>query len=247
MKFRRWQTFLGLSLVALSAILYFMQYLFFRDARSIIYYFFQDLAFVPIEVLLVTLIIQNLLERREKRLLLKKLNMVIGAFFSEVGTGLLKIFLDFISQPEEISKDLRVNGNWIHHNFDTTGKRLRKMDYAIDSKRGDLDLLKRFLVGKRIFLIRLLENPNLLEHDSFTELLWAIFHLADELDHRENLKNLPDPDFDHLSNDIKRACTLVIIEWLAYMNHLKNDYPYLFSLAVRTNPFDPKASVIIEG
>jgi len=30
---------------------------------------------------------------------------------------------------------------------------------------------------------------------------------------------------------------------LAYMKHLKKEYPYLFSLAVRTNPFDPGASV----
>jgi len=27
---------------------------------------------------------------------------------------------------------------------------------------------------------------------------------------------------------------------------LKNDYPYLFSLAVRTNPFDPDASVQVQ-
>jgi hypothetical protein len=27
------------------------------------------------------------------------------------------------------------------------------------------------------------------------------------------------------------------------MQHLQEDYPYLFSLAVRTNPFDPDAKV----
>jgi hypothetical protein len=30
------------------------------------------------------------------------------------------------------------------------------------------------------------------------------------------------------------------------MQHLKNNYPYLFSLAVRTNPFDPQATVEIK-
>ncbi|MBA7569274.1 hypothetical protein ES708_11013 [subsurface metagenome] len=34
-----------------------------------------------------------------------------------------------------------------------------------------------------------------------------------------------------------------ISEWLDYMKHLKNNYPYLFSLAMRTNPFDANASV----
>jgi len=28
---------------------------------------------------------------------------------------------------------------------------------------------------------------------------------------------------------------------VVYMQHLKNDYPYLFSLAVRMNPMNPEA------
>jgi hypothetical protein len=29
------------------------------------------------------------------------------------------------------------------------------------------------------------------------------------------------------------------------MRHLKHDYPYLFSLAIRTNTFDPEATAIV--
>ncbi len=86
-------------------------------------------------------------------------------------------------------------------------------------------------------MLRLLENQNLLEHDSFTDLLWAVFHLSEELTARSDLSALPDKDHEHLSGDIKRAYTHLIREWLKYMKHLKNDYPYLFSLAVRVNPF----------
>jgi hypothetical protein len=38
---------------------------------------------------------------------------------------------------------------------------------------------------------------------------------------------------------------LLVIEWLKYMQHLKQQYPYLFSLAMRTNPFDANASAIV--
>ena len=82
----------------------------------------------------------------------------------------------------------------------------------------------------------------MLEHESFTELLWAVFHLAEELSHRPTVSELPDSDYDHLSGDIRRAHQLLVREWLSHMEHLKSDYPYLFSLAVRTNPFDPNAS-----
>lgn len=237
---------LGIALIALSAVLYLVQIEIFHTPSDTFFYLFQDLAFVPIEVLVVTLIINRLLSIREKRSMLKKMNMVIGAFFSEVGTGLLKFFSDFDLSYEEIRKNLIVTGNWPDKEFINKKKYLKNYEYRIESKKGDLESLKRFLIEKRSFLLALLENPNLLEHESFTELLWAVFHLTEELACRDGLGRLSDADYEHLSNDIKRAYTLLITEWLEYMKHLKNDYPYLFSLAVRTNPFDPNASAEIQ-
>jgi len=36
-------------------------------------------------------------------------------------------------------------------------------------------------------------------------------------------------------------------EWLAYVQHLKKNYPYMYSLSVRLNPFNPEASPVIAG
>jgi hypothetical protein len=69
-----------------------------------------------------------------------------------------------------------------------------------------------------------------------------VFHLTEELAFRKDVKQLIDTDYDHISGDIKRAYVLLISEWLTYMKHLQTDYPYLFSLAIRTNPFDPDSS-----
>jgi hypothetical protein len=57
MKHLRWQVLLGLALVALSTLFYFIHFLIFRDAHHIFIYMVGDIAFVPVEVLLVTLII----------------------------------------------------------------------------------------------------------------------------------------------------------------------------------------------
>jgi hypothetical protein len=59
------------------------------------------------------------------------------------------------------------------------------------------------------------------------------------------LSDLPKSDLTHLEGDIKRALGLLISEWLGYLKHLKEDYPYLYSLEIRKNPFDPEASAII--
>ena len=95
MKFLNWQVLLGLFLILLSAMLYLIHYAIFRDPHHVFLYLIGDIAFLPIEVLLVTLIVHQLLDKREKKAMLKKLNMVIGAFFSEVGTDLLKSFSIF--------------------------------------------------------------------------------------------------------------------------------------------------------
>lgn len=241
-----WQILLGLALITLSAFLYLIHYAIFRDAHHIFIYMIGDIAFVPIEVLLVALIIHRLLSEREKRSVLRKMNMVIGAFFSEVGTRLLKSLSDFDLHFDKIRKDFIVTTDWSGQKFTSVSKDLKDYDYKIESKKGDLENLKSFLVGKRNFLLRLLENPNLLEHESFTDLLWAAFHLTEELAHRIDVRDLPDTDYEHLSGDMKRAYVLLISEWLAYMKHLRADYPYLFSLSTRTNPFDPDASPIVK-
>ncbi|MBN2181368.1 MAG: hypothetical protein JW715_05605 [Sedimentisphaerales bacterium] len=232
----------GLLLILLSVFFYALHFAIFRDKHHIFIYLLGDIAFVFIEVLLVTLIIHHLLSEREKRAMLKKLNMVIGAFFSEVGTLLLKYFAGFDSNAEKFSKHLIVDNDWSPEHFTQMQVVLQKHNYQIDSRIGDLSGLQKFIVEKRAFLLRLLENPNLLEHDEFTELLWAVFHLAEELSCRSSVAGLPDTDYHHLSGDIKRAHSLLVREWLSYMEHLKSAYPYLFSLAVRTNPFDPNAS-----
>ena len=64
---------------------------------------------------------------------------------------------------------------------------------------------------------------------------------VDGLSYEHDFKDLPETDYQHLSGDIKRAYILLISQWLNYMQHLQEDYPYLFSLAIRTNPFDPQA------
>lgn len=242
MKFLNWQVLLGLFLILLSAMLYLIHYTIFRDPHHIFLYLIGDIAFLPIEVLLVTLIVHQLLDKREKKAMLKKLNMVIGAFFSEVGTDLLKSFSIFDPHVEKIRKELIVTNDWPQQNFTEVSKQLQSYDFRIEIHKGDLEELKIFLIRERGFLLGLLENPNLLEHESFTDLLWAVFHLAEELASRASLRELPGMDYEHLAGDLQRAYSLLVSEWLSYMKHLREDYPYLFSLAIRMNPFDPKAS-----
>ena len=250
-KYIGWRLRLGLLLVLLSAILYIIHFFIFNKPETELFYFGIDLAFLPIEVLLVVLVIETAISERERSILIDKLNMVIGVFFSEVGTDLLNTIINFDPEIHKLSKELLINQYWSDDDFlDSEGK-IKDFQYKLNFDGQDttsikfLQNLKTFFVDKRKFLLALLENPNLLEHETFTELLRAVFHLMDELDHRENLTGLPRADYLHLSSDMARAYGLLIQEWLKYMQYLRNYYPYLFSLAVRMNPFDPEAKIEI--
>ena len=241
-----WQLLVGSSLIILSGIVYYLQIIIFDNIRDTLFYLLQDLAFVPVQILLVTLLLNQLLRIREKRLMLKKMNMVIGVFFSEVGSGLVKACCDFDHHGDQLKKGMMVDTQWGLKKFRQAHQIVRQHDYKIDSQKGDLVTLRGYLIDKRQFMLGLLENPNLLEHDSFTELLWAVFHLTEELAFRESVEGLPLSDYDHIAVDIERVYNLVIYEWLAYMRHLQSDYPYLFSLAIRINPFNDQSSPIVK-
>ena len=91
----------------------------------------------------------------------------------------------------------------------------------------------------------LLGNSNVLDQKNFSDLLCAIFHLAEEIEARASLANLPQSDLAHIAGDIQRVCGHLAAEWVAHVEHLKAKYPFLFSLVVRTNPFQEHPSPVV--
>ncbi len=239
---RKWQVRLGIALVALSVLFYAIHYAIFRDLHHIFLYLIGDIAFVFLEVLLVTLIIHELLTRHEKEIRLEKLNMVVGAFFSELGTSLLRDFADWDEGLGARRDQLKVSTLWTEEQFDTVALSMKDYTYSVLPSRVRFEDLRATLCEKLEFLLRLLENPNLLEHERFTNLLMATFHLAEELAARADTSGLPEKDLQHVAGDIDRVYGQLARFWLEYMKYLKANYPFLFSLAVRMNPFDRNAS-----
>ncbi|HDN67637.1 MAG TPA: hypothetical protein ENF86_01640 [Firmicutes bacterium] len=230
--------------VILSAFTYFIHFLIFRDLHHIFIYMVGDLAFLPLEVFLVVIVIERILTRREKQSMLQKLNMVVGAFFSEVGNCLLGDLLGHFDNRAEISSNLNVTQDWTPGDFRRAAAYAHNLQIDLDCRKIDLEGLKAFLSRKRMFVLGLLQNPNLMEHDRFTGLLWALTHLDEELEARPSLKDLPEKDLEHLADDIKRMYDHLSSEWLDYVKHLRSNYPFLYSLVLRTHPFQEHPSAI---
>ena len=236
---------LGGVLILTSLIIYIIHFLIFSDLKDLAFYTLMDLAFMPIQVLLVGIIIENIITEREKVEKLQKLNMVIGAYYSEVGRPLATILLDSTDSKCDIIDNLHIRADWKAVEY-------KKARYYADKSIStnfnniDLDALKAFLVDRRTFLLSMVENPNVLEHERFTDLLLASFHLMEELESRPVLKDLPHNDSLHINVDIQRAFKFLALEWLDYMQHLKTNYPFLYSHYLRISPYQQKPSAIIE-
>ena len=229
----------------LSGVGYYIHYLIFRDVHHIFLYLIGDLAFLPIQVLLVTIVIERILSRRETQAKLLKLNMVIGAFFSELGNYLLQSLLENFDNKEEISRYLNVSSAWTKRDFQKASDFAYHLPIDVNHQSLALNQIKDFLTERREFLLTMLENPSLLEHDRFTDLLWAVTHVDEELEARTSLDNLPENDLKHIADDIRRMYDHLASEWLDYVVHLKSNYPYLFSLILRTHPFQGNRSPLI--
>jgi hypothetical protein len=228
--------FLLVILAVVSSVLYLVDYAMLGSVREVISGFLGNLAFLPVYVIFVAVMFEQIMHERERQAIMSKLNMVIGVFFSEVGNRLLRELSTYVVVCDTIRQALHVTPQWKDADFRRALAFLKTNDPHIEGSACNKQILKDFLLAKRNFLVGLLENQSLLEHEQFTDLLWAVFHLVEELDARDSFENMPKSDIDHINGDIKRAFDHLSREWVSYMKHLKQDYPYLFSLAVRLNP-----------
>lgn len=189
--------------------------------------------------------VESALTHKEMVARLEKLNVLIGLFYSEVGHSLLATFSTYDPDFGEIQANASVKANWTDNDFFKAKQRLSEHNYRIDFQRVDLAVLKDRLIKSREMMVRILENPILLDHESFTDLLHAVFHLMEELHYRTNFDVMTKADEAHLAVDISRAFKNLVDQWFDYMKYLKKNYPYLFHLALRVNPFIKDASAVI--
>ena len=195
---------------------------------------------------LLTSLAQWIIQRRQLSLHQHRLNMLIGVFYTEVGNTLLHTFTRFDPNIGNFRKDFIVTTQWSAVEFQHLKNRLNSYKHNIDPELLNLEEIRSYLKEKGDLLVHQLENPDLVENETYAELLWAVVHLRDELAARNTLKGLPKTDIEHLVIDVERAYRLLTQQWIDYMQYLKGRYPFLFSLALRTNPFVESPSAIVK-
>jgi hypothetical protein len=183
-----------------------------------------------------------LVERRQEKLRIERLCMAIEVFLTEVGNQLLRFLAEADPAPP---KGLALDQSWTAKDFALAKKALAAHSFTVDPSLLDLERMRVFLDSNTSTLLRILENPNLGDHERFTEMLRAVFHLKSELTSRQNLSASPETDLAHLVGDANRSYGALAGVWLDHMEYMKDRYPFLFSFFARTNPFVKGASPVV--
>ena len=231
---------IGGGLLLLSLILHYIHVLIFKDIHHTMIFLVADIAFIPMEVFFTSMILERMLERREKEHGKEKLNMLVGVFYAEIGTQLLGYFVE---QDDRVSicKKLRIKDPsiWDEDYF----KRLQQLNstyhYEVSLEKVDLIQLKELLHDGKNLLITLMTTESLHDHETFTEMLMLIMHLKEELDLRD-ISSLNESERHHLEQDMTALYRYLTYEWCYYLNYLSKHYPGLFNTAIMLSPFNKK-------
>ena len=140
-------------LLFISMLFFLFQQFIFHDLHESGFLFFQDLIFMPIEILLVTFILDKILREREKKERLEHQNIVISSFFSEIGNDIIRLFNKDIANKKELSALLCLDQDWNNSNFDETVKTLNSFSYRFNITPDSLNEIKAVLSKKKTYIV----------------------------------------------------------------------------------------------
>lgn len=247
----RWKIKFSIIMVIAIIIIYGSNILILKDPEHIISYIWTHLGFIPVDILIVAFVLDEIISKKEKEAMMEKLDMIMSTFFSEIGNELIGQF-SAINQYKADTSDLESIKNWTDKDYENKLKEIKninipfKADVAPQDREEYLTNIRNLLIEKREFIVGLINNPNLLEKEEFSGLLIAILHLDEELEHRQDLSQVSDIDFNHLNGDMERIYNKLVHEWIYYLRYLNKHYPYMIALIIRTNPFDANADVYVK-
>ncbi len=221
-----------LFLAAISILIYILQIIIFRDPKNTFFYIFQDFAFLPISIAIATIIVGEFMDQREKQERIEKTRMLTSSFFTEIGSRLTMAILSASEPRESLSNVLAIR---CKNDLDLKERQdfIRKIPITVNLTKEVFEDTKEIILSSRTALLVLASNPLLMEHEDFSDLLWALFHLIDEFRLRGDFDGLTPPELHHLSEDYEKVMQLLLVNYIANAKYLQETYPNLYSAATK--------------
>ena len=226
-----------LLLLCASALLYAIHYLIFRDLHHLAIFGLHELAFVPLEVILVTLGLDQLVEKTHREEARSKVSIIETLYFNESGGTMLRYLTSFDPDAARLRELLQVTEDWHSSDFRQAIRQLKSYPFLLDLDRIDFFGLHYHLSQRHEYYRSMLENPALTQSEAFTEMIMKIYLLWEELDGRTNLYQLPEKDRNYLAELLHEIYRELTEYWLDNVYNHSIHNRFRLHRAVKSNPF----------
>lgn len=228
-----------MGLVFLTVLLFAIYYFLFHNSRDIFTSIVMNIASIPLNMLVTGYIFNEILNKREKAKIEKEINMLIGIFFNEVGTEVLRMFVNADDCIDDIRDKCIIKRDFDKKDYENLMEIFLNNNFCARIDGIDLFNLKMILNEKSNIIIDLISNTILKEKEGFTDAVISVLHLRDELNTRFYLNKIEyEYEKKHLEEDINISYRLIAVRWVNYIEHLGAYYPQLFTKALISSPFD---------
>lgn len=226
-----------LLLLCASALLYAIHYLIFRDLHHLAIFGLHELAFVPLEVILVTLGLDQLVEKTHREEARSKVSIIETLYFNESGGTMLRYLTSFDPDAARLRALLQVTEDWHSSDFRQAIRQLKSYPFLLDLDRIDFFGLHYHLSQRHEYYRSMLENPALTQSEAFTEMIMKIYLLWEELDGRTNLYQLPEKDRNYLAELLHEIYRELTEYWLDNVYNHSIHNRFRLHRAIESNPF----------
>ena len=226
-----------LLLLCASVLLYAIHYLIFRDLHHLAIFGLHELAFVPLEVILVTLGLDQLVEKTHREEARSKVSIIETLYFNESGSTMLRYLTSFDPDAARLRELLQVTQDWRSSDFRQAIRQLKSYPFLLDLERIDFFGLHYHLSQRHAYYRSMLENPALTQSEAFTEMIIKIYLLWEELDGRTNLYQLPEKDRSYLAELLHEIYRELTEYWLDNVYNHSIHNRFRLHRAIESNPF----------
>lgn len=222
------KTVIALGLLGLSLLLYGLCYWLFGDLDLIRKYFMLHLAFLPVHALVLTVILEELLNFRERTSRRRRLDTYLGVFFRRMGIDLYLRLVGLLENREELEGIILVHPGWTRHDFRDAHRRLARFHPRMRPDPQGMRELLAFLVANEGEILEMTRNPYLWEFDNFYRMVVAFFHFLEQTRFRDEPALASPWVLGHLAEEAGRTLLMLMHLWLGYLEQLKKEHPTLF-------------------
>jgi hypothetical protein len=219
---------IALGLLGLSLLLYGVNFWLFGDLDLMRKYFMLHLAFLPVHALVLTVILEELLNFRERISRLRRLDTYLGVFFRRMGIDLYLRLVVLLDNREELEDIILVQPGWNHRDFRNAHRRLARFQPRMRPDPQGMRALLDFLVANDNEILEMTRNPYLWEYDNFYRMVVAFFHFLEQTRFRDEPALASPWLLGHLAEEAGRTLLMLMHIWLGYLEQLKKDHPALF-------------------